>query len=99
MVKQRTFASMAWQAKGKVTRRERFLVEMDTVIPWALLIALIAAALPRGRTGAASRWGWRRCCASTSCTNGSICSDPQAEDARLYFFELDPGPFIRVIGK
>ena len=34
MVNQRTFASMAWQAKGKVTRRERFLAEMDAVIPF-----------------------------------------------------------------
>ena len=33
MGNQRTFASMAWQAKGKVTRRERFLAEMDAVIP------------------------------------------------------------------
>jgi hypothetical protein len=29
MGNQRTFASMAWQAKGKVTRREGFLAEMD----------------------------------------------------------------------
>jgi hypothetical protein len=29
------FASLAWQAKGKVTRREQFLAEMDAVIPWA----------------------------------------------------------------
>ena len=35
---QRTFASMAWSAKGKVTRRERFLAEMDAVIPWPRLI-------------------------------------------------------------
>jgi hypothetical protein len=28
MSKQRTFASLAWQAKGKVTRREQFLVEL-----------------------------------------------------------------------
>jgi hypothetical protein len=34
MSKQRTFASRAWQAKGKVTRREQFLTEMDAVIPW-----------------------------------------------------------------
>jgi hypothetical protein len=34
MSKQRTFASLAWQAKGKVTRREQFLAEMDAVIPW-----------------------------------------------------------------
>jgi hypothetical protein len=29
MDSQRTFASMTWSAKGKVTRRERFLAEMD----------------------------------------------------------------------
>ena len=40
MSKQRTFASMAWAHKGKVTRRERFLAEMDAVIPWTRLIAL-----------------------------------------------------------
>ena len=38
---QRTFASMAWSAKSKVTRRERFLAEMDAVIPWARVLALI----------------------------------------------------------
>jgi len=31
---------MAWAHKGKVTRRERFLAEMDAVIPWTRLIAL-----------------------------------------------------------
>ena len=31
MGNQRTFASMAWNGKGKVTRRERFLAEMDAV--------------------------------------------------------------------
>jgi hypothetical protein len=34
MPNQRTFASLAWSANGKVTRRERFLAEMDAVIPW-----------------------------------------------------------------
>ena len=38
---QRTFAAMAWAQKGKVTRRERFLAEMDAVIPWARLVAVI----------------------------------------------------------
>ena len=38
MGEQRTFASMAWSAKGKVTQRERFLAEMDAVIPWSRLI-------------------------------------------------------------
>ena len=47
---QQTFASVAWSRKGKRTRRERFLAEMDAVIPWARLIALIAPYYPkRGR--------------------------------------------------
>jgi IS5 family transposase len=41
MGSQRTFASVAWSAKGKVTRRERFLAEMDAVIAWARLLKLI----------------------------------------------------------
>jgi hypothetical protein len=32
-MKQTTFAAAAWNYKGKVTRRERFLAEMDAVIP------------------------------------------------------------------
>src|SRR6202051_2922254 len=38
---QRSFASLAWSAKGKVTRRERFLAEMDAVIPCRRLLGLI----------------------------------------------------------
>jgi IS5 family transposase len=41
MEKQQTFASTAWARKGKVTRRERFLAEMDAVIPWTRLVELI----------------------------------------------------------
>jgi len=48
---QRTFASLAWQSKGKVTRRERFLAEMDAVIPWACLIALIEPHYPKAGQG------------------------------------------------
>ena len=51
MGNQRTFASMAWQAKGKVTRRERFLAEMDAVIPWTRLLGLIAAHYPKAGNG------------------------------------------------
>jgi IS5 family transposase len=42
MGEQRTLASEAYETKGKVTRRERFLREMDAVIPWARLLALLA---------------------------------------------------------
>lgn len=41
MSDQPTFASLAWISKGKTTRRERFLAEMDQVIPWKRLTALI----------------------------------------------------------
>jgi IS5 family transposase len=47
----RTFASLAWSAKGKVTRRERFLAEMDGVIPWARLTALIEPHYPKAGQG------------------------------------------------
>ena len=47
MGNQRTFASLTWQAKGKVTRRERFLAEMDGVIPWTRLLGLIAPHYPK----------------------------------------------------
>lgn len=42
MSEQRTLASVAYDTKGKVTRRERFLREMDAVIPWPTLRALVA---------------------------------------------------------
>lgn len=41
MGKQQTCAGEAWKRKGKVTRRERFLSEMDAVIPWDRLFELI----------------------------------------------------------
>jgi IS5 family transposase len=51
MAEQRTFASLAWGEKGKVTRRERFLAEMDAVIPWARLLKLIEPHYPKAGKG------------------------------------------------
>ena len=50
-MKQSTFASGAWEKKGKVTRRERFLAEMDQVIPWAQIVALIEPHYPKAGNG------------------------------------------------
>ena len=50
-MKQTTFASLAWQAKGRTTRRERFLAEMNAVMPWARLTALIEPHYPKGKGG------------------------------------------------
>ncbi len=52
MSDQRTLASVPYDSKGRVTRRERFLSEMDAVIPWVRLQALILphyAVAGRGR--------------------------------------------------
>jgi IS5 family transposase len=51
MSDQVTFASMAWGHKGKVTRRERFLAEMDAVVPWRELVAVIAPYYPKPGRG------------------------------------------------
>jgi IS5 family transposase len=48
---QRTFASVAWQQKGKITRRERFLAEMNAVVPWAALEARIRPHYPKAGRG------------------------------------------------
>lgn len=53
MAKQQTFAGLAWQNKRKKTRRERFLAEMDAIIPWGQLLDLIEP-LSEGRQGSAA---------------------------------------------
>lgn len=50
-MKQKSFASLAWDGKKKVTRRERFLAEMDAVIPWDRLLELIGQHYPTGEGG------------------------------------------------
>ena len=50
-MKQTTFASAAWERMGKVTRRERFLAEMDQVIPWASILSLIEPHYPKAGNG------------------------------------------------
>ena len=46
-MKQSSFSDMAYDRKKK-TRKERFLGEMDAVLPWDLLLAPIDAPLLRG---------------------------------------------------
>lgn len=47
MPKQITFASLAHASKKKVTRREKFLAEMEVVVPWRRLLALIEPHYPK----------------------------------------------------
>ncbi len=80
MGQQRTLASMAWSLKGKVTRRERFLAEMDAVIPWTRLLALIAPHYPKAGNGR-QPVGLARMLRIYFLQQWFNLSDPQAEDA------------------
>jgi IS5 family transposase len=46
-MKQTTFASLAFERKKKQTRRERFLLEMEAVVPWSELLAVIEPHYPK----------------------------------------------------
>lgn len=47
-MKQRSLAMTGYFDKGKKTRREQFLAEMDQVVPWARLYGLIEPHYPKG---------------------------------------------------
>jgi transposase, IS5 family len=51
MEKQMSFAQSEYAGKKKVTRRERFLGEMERVVPWARLCAVIEPHYPKGHRG------------------------------------------------
>ncbi|KHL69028.1 DDE-type transposase [Pseudomonas flexibilis] len=50
-MKQMTFADAEYAGKRKQTRKELFLIEMDQVVPWKGLIALIESHYPKGEGG------------------------------------------------
>src|SRR3984957_8707746 len=80
MGNQRTFASLAWNGKGKVTRRERFLAEMDAVIPWSRLVRLIEPHYPKAGQGR-KPLGLEKMLRIYFLQQWFNLSDPQAEDA------------------
>src|SRR6202162_520432 len=79
-MKQTTFASVAWEKKGKVTRRERFLAEMDAVIPWSRLLALIEPHYPKAGNGTQPK-PMERMLRIYFMQNWFNLSDPGAEDS------------------
>ena len=79
-MKQTTFASAAWDRKGKVTRRERFLAEMDAVIPWARLLKLIEPHYPKAGNGT-QPMPMERMLRIYFMQNWFNLSDPAAEDS------------------
>jgi len=50
-MKRASFASLAYDSKKKKTRREKFLEEMDQVIPWEELLATVKKYYPKAGNG------------------------------------------------
>ena len=50
-MKQASFAGLAFDAKKKTTKRDKFLAEMDKVVPWSRLQALIEPCYPKAGNG------------------------------------------------
>src|SRR6266700_5165574 len=50
-MKQMTLGSTGFEKHAKATRRAQFLAEMDRVVPWKELCALIEPAYSKGATG------------------------------------------------
>ena len=46
-----SFAQSEYAGKRKVTRRERFLGEMERLVPWSRLVAVIEPHYPKGERG------------------------------------------------
>lgn len=85
-MKQMSFASAAWSAKGKTTRREQFLAEMEAVIPWARLMALIEPHYPKAGNGR-QPMPLERMLRVYFMQHWFNLSDPQAEDA---LYDIEP---------
>lgn len=80
MAEQRTFAGLAWSTKGRTTRRERFLGEMNAVIPWERLTGLIEPYYPKAGRGR-QPVGLERMLRIYFLQQWFDLSDPAAEDA------------------
>lgn len=85
-MKQTTFASMAWAAKGRTTRRERFLAEMNAVMPWARLTGLVEPHYPKAGSGRPPL-PLERMLRVYFMQQWFNLSDPQAEDA---LYDIEP---------
>jgi transposase, IS5 family len=50
-MKQQSFSATGFERYGKQTRREAFLAEMDQVVPWSMLCALVEPFYPKAGNG------------------------------------------------
>lgn len=86
-MKQRTFAGASYAAKKKTTKRERFLAEMDKVVPWSDLQGLIEPYYPKsGSKGGRPPIGLAQMLRVRCLQQWFALSDPGMEEA-LYDIE------------
>jgi hypothetical protein len=71
-MKQQTLTSLTCEVKKKRTKREKFLNEMEQVVPWERLMGLIEPHYPKAGKGR-QPMGLTRYCGFTACSNGTAC--------------------------
>ena len=82
MPKQPTIPGLRDAVKKKVTRREKFLAEMDAVVPWARLFALIEPHYPKvGSKGGRPPMPLETMLRIYFLQNWYALSDPMAEES------------------
>ncbi|MCC6967379.1 MAG: IS5 family transposase [Nitrospira sp. NTP2] len=78
---QQTFADVSFERYRKPTRRERFLGEMNRVVPWADLVAAIEPAYPKAEGPGRPPVGVERMLRLHCLQQGFSLSDPAVEEA------------------
>lgn len=83
MVKQRTLAGTGFEKFGRLTRRERFLAEMEAAVPWQELLQVIELYYPKdpGRQGGRPPRGLETMLRIHLVQHWFTLSDPGVEDA------------------
>lgn len=72
-MKQTSFASAEFAGKKRQTRREKFLADMETVVPWARLEALIEPHYPKSGKVGRPPVGLSKMLACASCSSATRC--------------------------
>lgn len=78
---QTSFSELEYLAKKKVTRRDRFLWEIEAIAPWAELIAAIEPHYPKGEGRGRPPLGLERMLRMCVAQNCFGLSDEGTEDA------------------
>lgn len=70
---QSSFSDAEYASKKKLTRRDRFLAEIEAATPWPALVAAILPYYPKGYGRGRPRLVWSAFCACTLPSSASVC--------------------------